>query len=141
MCIRDRGVDDTVNGPSFSSQASQYEHANVAEEERKDEDEDMVYEDEDEVGKGGHGNDDDDGIECNDDDDNVSPYNENLMMQLPSGDADTIAKQRRSKNLIHMNVEMMMDKDRPKTLASHAASFESMIDLVSPTSPLDGPWF
>ena len=35
----------------------------------------MVYEDEDEVGKGGHGNDDDDGIECNDDDDNVSPCN------------------------------------------------------------------
>ena len=141
VCADNKGVDDTVNGPSFSSQVSQYEHANVSEEERKEEDEDMVYEDDDEVGKGGHGNDDDDGIECNDDDDNVSPYNENLMMQLPSGDADTIAKQRRSKNLIHMNVEMMMDKDHPKTLASHAASFESMIDLVSPTSPLDGPWF
>ena len=40
-----------------------------------------------------------------------------------------------------MNVEMMMDKDHPKSLASHAASFDSMIDIISPTSPLDGPWF
>ena len=79
--------------------------------------------------------------DCDDDDDDISPYNVNSMMRPPTGDNDSIAKQRRSKNLVHMNVEMMMDKDHPKSLASHAASFDSMIDIISPTSPLDGPWF
>ena len=134
-----KDVDDVNNVPSFSSQASQCEHASLEEEEeRKEEDDDMVYEDEEEVGEEG---DDDDGIECDDDDDDISPYNVNSMMRPPTGDNDSIAKQRRSKNLVHMNVEMMMDKDHPKSLASHAASFDSMIDIISPTSPLDGPWF
>ena len=35
VCADNKGVDDTVNGPSFSSQVSQYEHANVAEEGEK----------------------------------------------------------------------------------------------------------
>jgi len=134
-----KDVDDVNNVPSFSSQASQCEHASLEEEEeRKEEDDDMVYEDEEEAGEEG---DDDDGIECDDDDDDISPYNVNSMMRPPTGDNDSIAKQRRSKNLVHMNVEMMMDKDHPKSLASHAASFDSMIDIISPTSPLDGPWF
>ena len=135
-----KDVDDVNNVPSFSSQASsQYEHASLEkEEERKEEDDDMAYEDEEEAGEEGDG---DDGIECDDDDDDISPYNVNSMMRPPTGDNDSIAKQRRSKNLVHMNVEMMMDKDHPKSLASHAASFDSMIDIISPTSPLDGPWF
>ena len=104
----------------------------------------MVYEDEEEVCEGDDGEDDsEDGIECDDDDDDLSPYKEDSLIRPPTGvrDNDSIAKQRRSKNLVHMNVEMMMDKDHPKTLASHAASYDSMIDIVSPTSPLDGPWF
>ena len=134
-----KDVDDVNNVPSFSSQASQCEHASLEEEEeRKEEDDDMVYEDEEEAGEEG---DDDDGIECDDDDNDISPYNVNSMMRPPTGDNDSIAKQRRSKNLVHMNVEMMMDKDHPKSLASHAASFDSMIDIISPTSPLGGPWF
>jgi hypothetical protein len=127
VCSDSKDVDNVNNGPSFSSQVSQYEHACI-EEERNEED--RKYNDED-------------GIECDDDDDDLSPYKEDSLMRPPTGvrDNDSIAKQRRSKNLVHMNVEMMMDKDHPKTLASHAASYDSMIDIVSPTSPLDGPWF
>ena len=144
VCSDSKDVDNVNNGPSFSSQVSQYEHACIEEEERNEEEEDMVYEDEEELCEGEDREDDgEDGIECDDDDDDLSPYKEDSLLRPPTGvrDNDSIAKQRRSKNLVHMNVEMMMDKDHPKMLASHAASYDSMIDIVSPTSPLDGPWF
>ena len=157
-----------INSLRRLSQVSQYGHVDVGvlEEERggyvqrdfEDEDEDMVYDDDDEEEEeeleSEYEDDEEeeiDDVEEEEEEEEEEEYEyEKQRQSLPSSATQNgaelllgkLVQMRRAKEHLHMNVEMMMGKDHlPKTLASHAASYDSIIDNISPSSPLDGQWF
>ena len=136
----------------YSSQVSQYDHVNIANEQdnnliRTNHGEEVKKKEKE--GKERNGDDvADDDMMYDDENSNKEEDTRDYCCKPPVSSAppptdngegsenQSITKMRRAKDLHHMNIEMIINSNHKK-LASHVTSFDSICDIISPTGPLE----